>query len=212
MFEALGTSGGNSKFANRFLEGESAVKGSTYHRFFFSSGVNYFLVPFALVFFLLFEVLLAVLYHVLAMYDDVAAGRSVYFGGDWGLYQSVLALLVLSMVVTLVVKYFLLNLTILLASERVHCNMIEAILHSPTGFFDRTPSGILINKFSNDLSLIDYSLIFALIDTVEGPTAILMAVANTVLINHYFAVPYLFFLIFSVWFFRYARPVIIKGK
>jgi ABC-type multidrug transport system fused ATPase/permease subunit len=32
-------------------------------------------------------------------------------------------------------------------------------MRSPASFFDSTPSGILINKFSNDLGVIDSSLI-----------------------------------------------------
>lgn len=42
--------------------------------------------------------------------------------------------------------------------------MINAIVRSPGSFFDTTPSGILTNKFSNDLGVIDNGLILMMID------------------------------------------------
>ena len=47
--------------------------------------------------------------------------------------------------------------------------MIDGILKSHSGFFDTTPSGELINKFSSDLSILDNNLFFTLIDSIEGP-------------------------------------------
>ncbi len=61
--------------------------------------------------------------------------------------------------VTMWIKYICLNFCILNSSESIHESMIRAIMRSPASFFDSTPSGILINKFSNDLGVIDSSLI-----------------------------------------------------
>ena len=102
------------------------------------------------------------MFRIIAQYDDVLAGTSRYFNGNLGLYQGVLGLVVVCLLLIYVAKFFLLNMTILNASEKVHDLMMEAVLHSPSGFFDTTPSGILINKFSNDLGLIDYSLFYSL--------------------------------------------------
>ena len=44
--------------------------------------------------------------------------------------------------------------------------MIQAIVRSPSKFFDKTPSGTLINKFSNDLGIIDNTMVFGLIDAL----------------------------------------------
>ena len=44
--------------------------------------------------------------------------------------------------------------------------MIEAIVRCPGKFFDTTPSGILVNKFSNDLGILDNTMIFGLVDAV----------------------------------------------
>lgn len=44
--------------------------------------------------------------------------------------------------------------------------MVNGIVRSPGSFFDVTPSGTLINKFSNDLSILDNALPLALVDTL----------------------------------------------
>ena len=90
--------------------------------------------------------------------------------------------------------------------------MVDAVLHCPAGYFDTTPSGILINKFSNDLGIIDYTLFFPLNFTVVGPIAVLIAVGNIIQINHYFAIPSALILIISVVFHKYSRTVILKCK
>ena len=41
--------------------------------------------------------------------------------------------------------------------------MIRSIVRSPSSFFDLTPSGVLMNKLSNDLGTIDNNLYYALI-------------------------------------------------
>jgi ABC-type multidrug transport system fused ATPase/permease subunit len=90
--------------------------------------------------------------------------------------------------------------------------MINAIVRSPAKFFDSTPSGVLTNKFSNDLGIIDNSLIVALFDAVEGPIAILVAIFNICQIDYYLIAPAVIITIFSVFFFIYARPGIILCK
>jgi len=42
--------------------------------------------------------------------------------------------------------------------------MMFGIVRSPGSFFDNTPSGVLINKFSNDLGILDNTLSLSFID------------------------------------------------
>jgi hypothetical protein len=44
--------------------------------------------------------------------------------------------------------------------------MLFALLRSPTQYFDITPTGRLINRFSNDLGIMDNTLAFTLIDAI----------------------------------------------
>jgi ATP-binding cassette subfamily C (CFTR/MRP) protein 4 len=90
--------------------------------------------------------------------------------------------------------------------------MINGIVRSPASFFDSTPSGVLTNKFSNDLGVIDNSLIVGLIDGIDGPIAIISAIINMCLIDVYLIAPTIIIAIIAIIFFIYARTAIISCK
>lgn len=115
-------------------------------------------------FFLLSEGIITVYYRFLAEFDHIVAGNSIHFGGDFSHFWSALSLLVFLYFLSLVIKYFMLNSSILISSKSIHEDMIESTIRSPSHFFDATPSGILINKFSNDLGIIDNNLVFGQTD------------------------------------------------
>ena len=90
--------------------------------------------------------------------------------------------------------------------------MVDAVLHSPASFFDTTPSGVLINKFSNDLGLIDYFFFFPLNFSVAGPITVAISLLYISVISIYFLIPSVLAVIGSLLFFNYSRPAIIKCK
>ena len=90
--------------------------------------------------------------------------------------------------------------------------MIESIIRCPGKYFDNNPSGILVNKFSTDLGVIDNNMIFGLFDAVEGPIMITIALVNLCQINLYFIIPAVLLLVVAILFFVYARPAIIGTK
>lgn len=90
--------------------------------------------------------------------------------------------------------------------------MINAIVRSPGSFFDVTPSGLLTNKFSNDLGIIDNVLIMAMIDGFEGPLVLLSAIVNICQIDVFILIPATIVLILALALFFYSRPVIIGSK
>ena len=55
---------------------------------------------------------------------------------------------------------------IVLSSNQIHKDMINSFVYTPMNFFDTTPSGILVNKFTTDLGVLDNSLVVALIDAI----------------------------------------------
>lgn len=90
--------------------------------------------------------------------------------------------------------------------------MIYTIVRCPGSFFDTTPSGMLVNKFSNDLGILDNIMIFGLIDALEGPSIIIIAIINIVIINWIFVFAAAIIMGIAVWFFTYSRQVIQKCK
>ena len=83
--------------------------------------------------------------------------------------------------------------------------MIIGIVRSPGYFFDQTPSGVLINKFSNDLGILDNTLSQTFVDVLEGPFSALFALINVCIIYVYFVPPFIVFLIISILLFFYAK-------
>jgi ABC-type multidrug transport system fused ATPase/permease subunit len=94
----------------------------------------------------------------------------------------------------------------------VHDKMIDSIIRSPATFFDNNPSGILTNRFSTDLGIIDTNIIFSLWDSVEGPFIIIIAIVNICQINIYFLIPAVILLTIVVVYFKYSRASILNCK
>ena len=47
---------------------------------------------------------------------------------------------------------------IVLCSFNIHENMLKSVLHSKIKFFESTPIGRILNRFSNDIMTIDFKL------------------------------------------------------
>lgn len=43
----------------------------------------------------------------------------------------------------------------ILASRHLHADLLQSVLHSPMSFFEVTPSGNLLNRFSKEIDAID---------------------------------------------------------
>jgi ATP-binding cassette, subfamily C (CFTR/MRP), member 4 len=155
-----------NKMATRFNEKNLEVTFNSYSNFFLSSKYNYILIPITFVFFFGSEAILTMYYRFLADFDNVSAGTSSYFIGNFDLYWGIQGLLIGLYFIVIIVKIYMLYSSLLNASAQVHENMIESIVRCPGKFFDTTPSGILVNKFSTDLGIIDNTMIFGLIDAL----------------------------------------------
>jgi len=90
--------------------------------------------------------------------------------------------------------------------------MIKSLLRIPSSFYDETPSGILINKFTTDLGVLDNSLVVAFIDAVVGPILIVVAIINMVYENPYFVIPAGLLSAIIVAFFIYSRTAFVACK
>jgi ATP-binding cassette, subfamily C (CFTR/MRP), member 4 len=150
--------------------------------------------------------------RILADYKNVLAGTSDMFGDSFKNFWGILGLLALLNLIFLAVKEFLVNMCIVVSTTNVHENMIKSLLRIPASFYDETPSGILINKFTTDLGVLDNSLVVAFIDAVVGPILIVVAIINMVYENPYFAIPAGILLGIIVAFFIYSRTAFVACK
>jgi ABC-type multidrug transport system fused ATPase/permease subunit len=129
-----------------------------------------------------------------------------------GVYWGVLVLMIEAHFIFLTLKYCLLSMITVMGSTQLHDQMIESLLRSPIDFFSRTPSGVLTNKFTTDLGVLDNSLALTLIEAIEGPILLIVAIFNMVQIDAFLAIPAGILSMVAVVFFLYARPVIIACK
>ena len=65
-----------------------------------------------------------------------------------------------------IIKYFFFFLGILNSNKAIHKDMLHGLVRCKASYFDMTPSGRLISKFSNDLGILDYNLFGVLVDSV----------------------------------------------
>ncbi|GBO27860.1 Canalicular multispecific organic anion transporter 1, partial [Araneus ventricosus] len=66
----------------------------------------------------------------------------------------------LAQVITSILAGFLLVSGVAIASERYHRFMLDSVLKSPMSFFDSTPVGRIINRFTTDMEILDNQLYY----------------------------------------------------
>ncbi|XP_063105386.1 ATP-binding cassette sub-family C member 12 isoform X3 [Cavia porcellus] len=76
------------------------------------------------------------------------------------MYQWVYVASMVSMLVFGIIKGFIFTKTTLMASSSLHDRVFNKILKSPMSFFDTTPTGRLMNRFSKDMDELDVRLPF----------------------------------------------------
>ena len=65
------------------------------------------------------------------------------------------------------------------ASRKLHKNLLRNILRSPMTFFDTTPVGRIVNRFSNDVARIDNEIIYQFKDCIISAAVV---ICNSVII------------------------------
>eukprot|EP00357_Protocruzia_adherens_P031519 CAMPEP_0115001824 /NCGR_PEP_ID=MMETSP0216-20121206/17633_1 /TAXON_ID=223996 /ORGANISM="Protocruzia adherens, Strain Boccale" /LENGTH=1370 /DNA_ID=CAMNT_0002367287 /DNA_START=20 /DNA_END=4132 /DNA_ORIENTATION=+ len=71
-------------------------------------------------------------------------------------YLTIYCLIAVGNSVAILLKEICLNLSILKASQKLHYDMVTSLIKAPMNtFFDRTPTGRIINRFTGDLVTID---------------------------------------------------------
>jgi ABC-type multidrug transport system fused ATPase/permease subunit len=83
--------------------------------------------------------------------------------------------------------YFFLVVMVPLSSEVLHARLLHSVMNAPVAFFSRTDVGVTTNRFSQDMSVVDTELPFALVDFCVNFALILMSVILMCVFSGYFA-------------------------
>ena len=82
-------------------------------------------------------------------------------------FLSVYGLLGVGVVVLNGIKTVVVCVIGLRAAKKLHANMLQSLLRAPTSFFDMTPVGRIVNRFSSDMQSIDMGLTDTFITCAE---------------------------------------------
>jgi ATP-binding cassette subfamily C (CFTR/MRP) protein 1 len=82
-------------------------------------------------------------------------------------FLSVYAVLGAVVVAMNAVKTVIVSLIGLRAARNLHSGMLGALLRAPTSFYDRTPVGRIVNRFSSDMTSIDMGLVDMFLSMAE---------------------------------------------
>lgn len=75
-----------------------------------------------------------------------------------GCYLGIYAIFGLTQAVFIFLSSFAIAIASFFASRSLHSSMLNNILHSPMAFFDTTPLGRILNRFSKDVNIIDETI------------------------------------------------------
>ncbi|KAF9352690.1 Multidrug resistance-associated protein 1 [Mortierella sp. AD094] len=113
------------------------------------------------------------------------------------LFLGVYSLLTLVYVLLyVVVMWLLFAVARIRAAERIHFNLLDKILHLPIAFFDTTPLGRIINRFSSDIAAVDTRIPNKLSDVLLFG----ISVSSTLLL-----------IVFTIPSFIFVAPFLIAG-
>jgi ATP-binding cassette subfamily C (CFTR/MRP) protein 4 len=90
--------------------------------------------------------------------------------------------------------------------------MFESVVRSPALYFDRTPTGRIINRFSNDIGVMDLVLATTAMDAIELTCYFFNLIITICVINPWIIIPAFVELIMLVSFFKWYKPILLQVK
>ncbi|KAF4090918.1 hypothetical protein AMELA_G00031150 [Ameiurus melas] len=180
--DAQETNEGQDELVKKEVSQEGSVTFRTYHRYCRAAG-GYILLFFVMIFFILLVGTTAFGNWWLSYWLSQGSGNSsdpnpsISNNPDLDFYQMIYGLTIVAMVVLSALKGYTFTKVTLHASSKLHDTMFRTILASPMSFFDTTPTGRMVNRFSKDQDEIDSVLPF----NMENFLQFCLMVTSTVL-------------------------------
>ncbi|XP_070558785.1 ATP-binding cassette sub-family C member 9-like [Ptychodera flava] len=76
----------------------------------------------------------------------------------------------------------------ILAAKRIHIALLHSIIHAPMRFFDTTPIGRILNRFSYDTEVIDQKLWFAILNVLDVAASFIAGLVVNAIVTPVFIV------------------------
>lgn len=149
---------------------------------------------------------------VITVWTDNVRSDGTYINGSLDIYLIIYA----SSALVLVFVSFLRGLNLLFfglrAARKLHNDLLDGVLRAPMSFFDTTPTGRVVSRFSKDINSLDLQLPQQFNFFLFSVFAVIFAIGTIVYTVWYFAIaiPFLMFLYFKI--VQYYRPVSRDAK
>jgi len=109
-------------------------------------------------------------------------------------------------------KFILCNNFILKTNSNMHTNALDKISNAPVIFFDKTPIGTALNRFSNDLGILDKGNAELLPNVLDGCFYVFMRMIALVIINPFLTVPVAFVTFMSLKIKLFLQKPVMETK
>ncbi|KAL2917185.1 Transporter of the ATP-binding cassette (ABC) [Polyrhizophydium stewartii] len=144
----------------------------------------------------------------MAKVQDGVAAMAGSANGDALFYISVYGLISLIELFALIFKFVVQFRGGIRASRVMHSKLVEAVLGSPMRFFETTPVGRIINRFSKDMSDIDLGVMF----TFSGFFTLTCGAVLRIGLVTFVTPPFLLALVFLYLYYRLARFYLLTSR
>ncbi|KAL4438299.1 hypothetical protein ABPG74_009722 [Tetrahymena malaccensis] len=182
------------------------VSFSTYRRFLKIMNSQILGVPIIIaILFILAECLFTAFQRGLGLYDSTSDDEKSQLFGFLILFSCLY-------MITNGIKQILFAYGIIKESKYLHNQMLYSMLRAPLLFFDKVSSGILINKFSNDVSLLDNFLHFTSNDSLDILCNFFNLLITCCVFNYYILIPSAIVIFLLYKFLLYNKDIILKMK
>ncbi|KRX08450.1 P-loop containing nucleoside triphosphate hydrolase [Pseudocohnilembus persalinus] len=158
-----------------------------------------------------FLLLVLLIDQSLFIYAHVFIGKIVN-EDDKYLYLSQLAYFIAALCFVRIFLIILANFMHIMAVKGIHNQLIEKLFFTKTQFFDQVSSGIIINRFSNDLGIVDITLFSSLIEVITFQMQIICLLIYLCYINPWLIILFSAMTIILILFLRNSKKALEESK
>ncbi|CAD8128064.1 unnamed protein product [Paramecium sonneborni] len=124
----------------------------------------------------------------------------------------ILSCLVIGLMICCLIKYLLNIIQVQKTTQNIHKKMLNSISEAPIQYFDINPSGRIINRFSNDLSLCDNSTNQVCLDILELIGNFFIALITLAILQPYFIFMICFIIVLNVYQYSFYNKIVTQLK
>ncbi|CAD8094625.1 unnamed protein product [Paramecium sonneborni] len=124
----------------------------------------------------------------------------------------ILILLTFGLIICNFMKYLLNSIQVQNTTQKIHNKMLNSLTKAPVSYFDINPSGRIINRFSNDLSLCDYSTNTVILDVLEIIGYFCFSLITLAILQPFFLIMIVFVILIDAYQYFFLKKIISQLK